>query len=672
MMTLNEAGNKLRKRRSQMSLGGALETPEEAVGTPAEEMTPERKRMSRMSSGGLVDQALNASPQEERAEEASRPGTALRNLTEAEQIEQDFKEQAEKEDYDLDEDEAGFVQPSTLLAELQVRKAQLKSRNRTAATAFPGGMHSTLLQLDAVEQINARKRQKQRINLAWEDPNLYAGEAAAGEEADEDVPLGVLFPSKEGLITKKLGDSRDWDRPLGLMERRELEDNEPLANRRTRLNPSAVPLMKKLPNMSRLHLAGQPDMPPEKEEEDEHEGETLGQRLQRLRTKNALDSAISDVAPQAGERPNSTFSASVLDQFPEHFNQPPEAKRESNDAKKNQQASVGAEEEETLGQRRARLQREREASGESGQAGGAVRPPLRQSHSMANLLSSNPVGQRASSREQQAMQGTLLHTASQNQLKAKQDLLSQNMRSASYTLDRPLVDSRPSANKGDISGGLLAAQNSRPSNGAFAGGQYNTTEGNAVADPFGGRREVSSGLLGAQRSRPANGLFTGGKYNNPSAASGGMQQSPSMPMMGAAHNPYFASPTQGMMGYQQQPPQPQPMMMNGAAYYALSGGHQSMMMPQMMPQMGMGMGMGMGMPSYNPMMPGFGMNAGVGNGMGGSTYASFAQSGMGGGGAAPAPAPAPAPAEMAAGMDDASLNPNQRAAIDRWRMSVAQ
>ncbi|KAF2163236.1 hypothetical protein M409DRAFT_68545 [Zasmidium cellare ATCC 36951] len=635
MLDFNEGGNKLRKRKSQMSLGAnslgdELERAEnKSVGMPEDDTTPDRRRQTMMS-GGLIDQVVNSSPKEERVASGSRPASIMTSkvLTEAQQIEEDFKEREGEEDIESEEEDPIYAQPTTLLAELQVRKAQLKSRNRTAATAYPDGMHSTLLQLDAVEQINAKKRQKQRVALAWEDPTLRAEEEARKDEMDEDVPLGVLFPGKDGLINRKLGDGRDWSRPLGLMERRELEDNEPLANRRTRLNPSAVPLKKAVNTMSQMHLAGQPDAD-EMAKEEEDAGETLGQRLRRLKTKDALDSAISNVAPKDGERPESTFTADVLDQFPELNIKDGEAKEQDKDkrASLGSKKGLAVDEEETLGQRRARLQREREASGEQAPA----RPPLRQSQSMANLLSANPIGQRAMSKNQEAAQGTLLHTANQQQMKARQDLLNQNVRSASYGLEKPLVDARPNTSV-NVSGGLIGGERSRPANGAFAGGTYNTSgygmtpmDNSAMMDPLNNRHNITSGLVGAQRSRPANGAFVSGAYT-------GLPTSTSMPMFpGAAaapQNPYFASPTAGMYGQMQMQP---PQQMHAPAYYALTGAAG----PQMSPA------------AYNPLM---GPMGAVGN-----TYGYGAQQQM----------------NVSMGLDGANLDSGQRAAIDRWRMGIA-
>ncbi|KAL8964132.1 MAG: hypothetical protein Q9183_004675, partial [Haloplaca sp. 2 TL-2023] len=123
--------------------------------------------------------------------------------------------------------------PTTLLAELQLRKEQQKTRNRTAATAFPDGMHSTLLELDAVAQIQKQARFKKHTQLAWEDPN--APQSGAQDVDDDDVPLGVLFPGRKPNLNGTRGGNDDYDRPLGLIARREMEDNEPLSQRRARL-----------------------------------------------------------------------------------------------------------------------------------------------------------------------------------------------------------------------------------------------------------------------------------------------------------------------------------------------------------------------------------------------------------------------------------------------------
>ena len=630
---LTDLGNmKLKKRKSQMSLGDDLDREQEAVRTPGDHLNEHDLQ------SGLLPSPQNASsPNDERR--LSRPATALSvRFEDTEQVQDGAKD--EEEDEDLDGGEPTFVQPSTLLAELQVRKAQQKSRSKTAATAFPNGMHSTLLQLDAVEEISKRKRKQQRIALAWEDPHQRALEADLDQD-DEDVPLGMLFPGKDGKNHRQVGDGRDWDRPMGLMEKREMEDNEPLASRRNRLRgespskgraPSPDKRLGVLPNGSQLHLAGQPDASPILEQgDDEGEGETLAQRLKLMKTKEALDTAISDVAPKEGERPTSTFTDDVMSQFG-GLDVKDQEKDTDLGAQKKPAASpdLGPEEEETLGQRRARLQREREASGEQRNVSdGSNRPPLRSSSSYANLLAANPVGPRPSAKEHDPAQGTLLHASAQLQAKQKNQLANTNMRSSSYHLEKPLVDSRPRTSGEANSRGLLAYQaGPRAPSGGFAAGTYNNGMG---------------GIQPLQTSASTPGLgLTGANGYFPSPTAG-------MPYAGGYGN--------GMMGYPQQ---------------------------MQMPQMQMQMGVQQQSPySYQPMNPvAYGANPGLGlmgngfmgnaynPGMMGGTYAGFAQQG-GMNGMAMNPAGMAMPMGMNMEQMEAELPPQQRAAIDRWRMSIA-
>jgi hypothetical protein len=248
--------------------------------------------------------------------------------------------------------------PTTLLAELQLRKAQQKQRNRTAADAFPNGMHSTLLEMDAVMQLQQKSRKQKHVTLAWEDLD------AADRENfdDEDVPLGVLFPEKDRAAHVNA------NRPIGLMERREMEDNEPLSHRRARLRgePVQVPVPSTITpprsdagveTESKLRL----EIPGMDAEVEEQEEETLAQRRQRMKQekeKGISGGFASDVASTLG------LDAVVKEMAP---SKTPDA-------------------EETLGQRRKRLQDE----AKSGAAGS--RPPLKPAHSMADLLMHHPVG----------------------------------------------------------------------------------------------------------------------------------------------------------------------------------------------------------------------------------------------------------------------------------------
>jgi hypothetical protein len=598
----NEGGNKLRKRSSRLSLADELEREQEsAAQTPAEEINEPEFR------SGLVASAQNATIHEGTTNRVSFAPTIMSSgyrLDDADQIEQDFQEEEEQED--VEEEEPMFVQPSTLLAELQVRKAQQKKRNKTAATAFPQGMHSTLLELDAVEEINKRKRKHQRIALAWEDPHQRALEEDL-DKGDEDVPLAMLFPPKNGATARRVGDGKDWERPLGLMERRELEDNEPLSNRRNRLRGGRPPT----PNKNVPEAQQTEEAQGQAEVEDEDEGETLAQRMRRMKTKDALDTALSDVAPKPGSRPVSTFTEDVMGQFGDHDDNTADKTKLSPDPQNTAGASTTPDPDETLGQRRARLQREREAAGGavaqrnvSDPTAAPARPPIvRSATSLANLLSSNPTGVRVSAKNHEPASGSLLATNATMEARQKSALKNTITRSSSYYLEKPLVDSRPQASGQVNANGLLAQHNSRAPVGGFAAGTYNN----------------GMGGVQLQQQQP----MSVPPYATPTAGYG----------MGYPTAPYGGMG--GMVGYpqMQMPMQQQPMM----SY-------------QPMPMAYGAQGMG---------MAGFMGNAFVPQTMGGGTYASYAQNmgnmqyGAGG-----------------MGIMEADLNPNQRAAIDRWRMGI--
>ncbi|GAB7364055.1 hypothetical protein MBLNU230_g4610t1 [Neophaeotheca triangularis] len=628
----NEGGRKLQKRRSQLSLATDLDVQGSQPKTPAEE------RSEPKPDGGLVARAENApqaSPREQDPSSISRPGTALSGQSKGNGQDPQLEEEDEDREEDLGDGEQMFVQPTTLLAELQVRKAKQKSRNRTAANAFPNGMHSTLLQLDAVEEINRTRRKREKIRLAWEDPQ-QVGLKDRDDDEDDDVPLGVLYPSKTGLIHQSKGDGRDFDRPLGLMARRELEDSEPLSKRRNRLQGRREDPPRRLsswmPTSTQMHISGQPDAPEEAAEADagsdeERQGETLGDRIKRLRDKRALDATIADVAPGEygldGNRPISTFTDDVLRQFggldvadkgkPADENaraksRPPSSAGALNAAIDLEPSAPSAEdpEDETLGQRRARLKREREANGDTGVRNvsgesGASRPTLSQRNSSVNILATNPAGPNdRPSVKHSAAPGTLLYSSEQSQAKAKRSLLNSNQRASSYNLTKPLVD-LPTQGKNAhlMSGGLLGSQASgRNVSGGFSGGVWNNGMGGVGMQPSTATPNFST-------------INSGGGYFAP------------------ATMPLGHSQQQGpMMGYGSAMPQQQPML-NAGAYHALTAGSTPYGFP---PQM-----------------------------MGG-TYGYGAQQQMG----------------MAMGMPmgygmpmDEQMKPQQRDMIDRWRMSVA-
>ncbi|KAF2493201.1 hypothetical protein BU16DRAFT_528522 [Lophium mytilinum] len=427
--------------------------------------------------------------------------------------------------------------PTTLLAELQMRKQLQKSRN-VNNTNFSAGLHSTLLELDAVAQLEKKKRHNAKVTLAWEDPDARP---AVEEDDDDEVPLGMLYPQRDGLINKGRDKpmAADWDRPLGLIAQRELEDNEPLSKRRNRLrgvDPRRVPSPVKRLGMSQHSpsmpmLPGQAATPPVEEEGEE---ETLAQRKRRLAERQVLDNAIGNVEtrPISGD-----FASEMMSQF-----------GGLNDAEKEAPPAVPVdEEEETLGQRRARLRLEAIARGENpdGATNALSRPPLRGSHSMADLLSAHPLGPNSARKvSNEALlsslpAGSLLQQNEMKRTRQKADLMETNKRSTSYGLDKPLI--------GDL--------------------------GN-IQDP-------------SLVAKPAP--FKGGVYNNGIGGRGGAAATP-QPALGNAHtnSGYYPMANMGM---------PTSMSMNFAqpGYFP-----QPSLMPQQM------MGLNMGMQAQGFPQPGFG------------------------------------------------------------------
>lgn len=266
--------------------------------------------------------------------------------------------------------------PTTLLAELQLRKQQQKQRNRTAATAYPQGMHSTLLQLDAVAQVEKQTRKQKHIKLAWEDPD--ARHPGVENEDDEDVPLGMLFSGRK-IQTQNAAKSYDDDRPLGLIARRAMEDNEPLSQRRARLRGEPLvrePSADKRLNANALEAPGLTTTTIEADAS--REWETLGQRLRRLQATNITSKAQSIIGD---------FASEVMSQFggPAKAAEATGLKIQDFDA-----------EDETLGQRRKRLQAEKHGKSRdvSGESIDAAHPLIKKRHSMADILQAHPVSEK--------------------------------------------------------------------------------------------------------------------------------------------------------------------------------------------------------------------------------------------------------------------------------------
>ena len=253
-----------------------------------------------------------------------------------------------------------FGQPTTLLAELQLRKEAQKQRNRTAAKSFPNGMHSTLLELDAVAQMEKNTRGQKHVKLAWEDPDAHHPQDKA---EDDDVPLGVLFP--KGLTGQ--------DRPMGLLEKRQMEDNEPLSRRRARLR--GEPIGRTPSPMKSVSVINAGVSTQEEFRDSEDEGETLAERLKRLKAEKGTSAGLND------SQPTSEFATDLLSQLGDLSNV-------------NSPVGTPAAE-ETLGQRRKRLQAEREARSRQVSAVKAQTAldsvQVKKRRSMADILQERPL-----------------------------------------------------------------------------------------------------------------------------------------------------------------------------------------------------------------------------------------------------------------------------------------
>lgn len=212
-------------------------------------------------------------------------------------------------DHEEKDEELDYVSPpNTLLAELELRKHELKHRRRTAMPMHFDGTQTTLMQIDEKAQQQSDKRRLRPISLAWEH-----------HEDDEDVPLAMLYPNKTS--------AQPEDRPLGLIEKRQQEENEPLSSRRARLRgepiPQPVSRLSTIVPRSTSNLA----------DESVDESESLADRLQRLKGHNRSESKfasdlMAEIDTRAGIAPRET------------------------------QMTPEANEEETLAQRRSRLQKE--------------------------------------------------------------------------------------------------------------------------------------------------------------------------------------------------------------------------------------------------------------------------------------------------------------------------
>lgn len=247
-------------------------------------------------------------------DESRRPGNDhdedYEDSDEHERSQEDDSEGAEHspDDEDEEDEEYDYVgPPNTLLAELELRKQEQKQRRRTALPLPSQAVHATLLELDEMAQKQSEKRRRRPVTLAWEGRDTVD---------DDDVPLAMLYPDKTN--------PDEEDRPAGLMGMRQLEDTEPLSSRRARLRGEPILDPQKRPTT--MYATDVPEPPAESEDE----GETLAERLRRLKGQNPAESE---------------FASELLAELNTRVGSAAKDGGEAND-------------DETLAQRRSRLQKE--------------------------------------------------------------------------------------------------------------------------------------------------------------------------------------------------------------------------------------------------------------------------------------------------------------------------
>jgi hypothetical protein len=438
--------------------------------------------------------------------------------------------------------------PTTLLAELQLRKQQHKNRTRNPMHNADG-LHSTLLELDAVAQIEARARKSKKVNLAWAaDPD------EPEESDDEDVPLGLLAAKKQigpNATERDLAvAAQEISRPLGLMEKRDLEDNEPLSRRRDRLQGRDVaPSMYLQPGANGTRMTLMPgthsprllqpirpgasgphsraaSMGGQGQAAEEIEGETLGQRIKRLRAKEEDDNPLPNARPVS-----TAFSAELLGELGIGGEEGENGTQAADNGKgKGKEAQAPpAEEEETLGQRRRRLQAEREAReqemGIRAVSGGSQRGAVTSRLDMADVLRANPV---------EGPQGKMDPREAERLRKETEAARVAREQSAKMAAFRAQVPQK----QRDPSGGVVKA-------GGYQGGRFNDSSGGhglvgVLGQPRGQnlRASMSMGQLGqggqammvgglggmrvGTQGNATNLIGAAGNYGNPNVGPDGM------------------------------------------------------------------------------------------------------------------------------------------------------
>ncbi|KAH8881193.1 hypothetical protein GQ53DRAFT_735633 [Thozetella sp. PMI_491] len=485
------------------------------------------------------------------------------------QLAPDEDEEVDEEEESEEEEEApGYQgQPTTLLAELQLRKQQQKLRTRPN----PNGLHTTLLELDAVHEIERKTRTKKKVNLAWEDPAINPGPE---EDDDEDVPLAMLTTARATGHDRSTMDvsafMAEVNRPLGLMERRDMEENEPLSRRRDRLQGkqagpvpvylsdvqkrmstlTVTPTIAALGSSGNLHARSQSrltlplqDEDPDADNTSEPDvaGETLAERKARLAAENPLPRA----RPVSG-----MFSSELLGQFAEPEEPPADPKAKGKGAGRGKENAPPGnevpEESETLGQRRRRLQMEREARQLEigpgvGPASGANASQIRavsantmdanrlsKRMSMADMLGAHPFDQpqgRVDPREMERLRREAEAVRVQRDQEVKMAMLRTQMPN---TLNNPTFGAR----NGGYMGGRF---NDGLGGGARAGAGVSLGYGNASGWPQ-PQQAVGMGMGMTQ------GGYGGGYYAVPGVAGNQMNGA----MYGGVPNPGYAPYGMGM------------------------------------------------------------------------------------------------------------------------------
>ncbi|OAR01677.1 hypothetical protein LLEC1_07351 [Akanthomyces lecanii] len=396
-------------------------------------------------------------------------------------------EEGEEEEEEVIEDYMGA--PSTLLAELQLRKQQQKDRIQNKVLAAHG-TQATLLELDAVAETQRIDRKSKRVNLLWEDSDAHLDQNGSD---DEDVPLAIIAARQQGA--KNMA---DLERPIGLIEKREIEENEPLSKRRARLQGLDTSFATPRPQSMLMAPARLGDTRPRQSmlslnllPPEDVEDESLADRRKRLASEAEKENELS-LPPT---RPvSAAFSAELLSQF-----DPLEAGglEGAADGKDKKNADGAPEEEETLGQRRRRLQAEKAARQQEMAHGGVAASSTGHNKdrrmSLATVLSAHP-RRSPDMRVHEEMQRRELEKRSARENEAKM---------ATLRLQMPSALSVP---------GVLA-------NRGFHNGTYNNGYGGRVSN----QQPVSAQVLGhGQLNRPSSMVFKNGPqqgvYMNPYAA----------------------------------------------------------------------------------------------------------------------------------------------------------